>query len=214
MLDWSPTERLSFQFAIDQAKDEYGTTAGRPYGLIDGSADIYTIDANYTLNDNWQISGWYTHDNTQARELSAFTTIATTKDTLLREVGDSFGFGLRGRPSAKLQIGANLEWVTSVSQYPQALTAAITAGLSPLANINNKLTRLKPFADYAMDKRANLRFEMIHERWQTDDWTWSFSNGAPFTYGAAGAAGTDHTTVTANPKQTVNFVGARYIYKF
>ena len=210
MLDWSPTERLSFQFAIDQAQDKYGLS-GRPYGLIDGSADIYTIDANYTLDDNWQVSGWYTRDDTKSRELAALSTTAS-KDARLREVGDSFGFGLRGRPSGKLQIGANLEWMKSVSQYPQTLTGTTT--LIPLADITNKLTRLKFFGDYAMDKNSSVRIEAIHERWQTDDWTWLFGTGAPFTYGASGAAGTDGTTVTANPKQTVNFVGARYIYKF
>ncbi|MDP2196141.1 MAG: MtrB/PioB family decaheme-associated outer membrane protein [Rhodocyclaceae bacterium] len=217
MLDWSPTERLSFQFAVDQAQDKYGP-GNRPYGLVDGSADIYTLDVNYTMSDNWQISGWYTRDDTKAREVGALLPISatTTRDAQLREIGDSFGFGLRGRPSAKLQVGANLEWVKSVSQYPQTLNGAYTpttaagVSLAPLADITNKLTRLKLFGDYALDKNSNVRIEAIHERWQTDDWTWSFSTGAPFTYGTT----TDGTTVTANPKQAVNFVGARYIYKF
>lgn len=221
MLDWSPTERLSFQFAVDQAQDKYGPN-NRPYGLVDGSAEIYTVDVNYTVNDNWQVSGWYTRDDTKAREVGALLPIspANTRDAQLREVADSFGFGLRGRPSAKLQIGANLEWVKSVSQYPQTLNGVYTpttfggVSLVPLADIHNKLTRLKLFGDYAVDKNSNVRVDLIHERWQTDDWTWSFSTGAPFTYGASGAAGTDHTTVTSKPKQTVNFVGARYIYKF
>ncbi len=213
MLDWSPTEQLSFQFALDQAQDKYGTSAARPYGLIDGSAHIYTLDVNYTMGDNWQISGWYTRDDTKAREFGVLTTTptTTTKDSQLREVGDSFGFGLRGRPSAKLQVGANLEWVKSVSQYPQTLTGPITAGLTPLADITNKLTRLKLFGDYAVDKNSNVRIEATHERWQTDDWTWSFSTGAPFIFGDAG---TDGTVVTAKPIQSVNFIGARYIYKF
>jgi MtrB/PioB family decaheme-associated outer membrane protein len=217
MLDWSPTARLSFQFAIDQAQDKYGPSS-RPYGLVDGSADIYTIDANYTVNDNWQVSGWYSRDDTKAREVGALLAInpANTRDAQLREIGDSFGFGLRGRPSAKLQVGANLEWMKSVSQYPQTLNGAYTAttsggvSLVPLADIHNKLTRLKLFGDYALDKNTNVRVDMIYERWQTDDWTWSFSNGTPFTYGTT----TDGTVVTASPKQSVSFIGARYIYKF
>ena len=123
---------------------------------------------------------------------------------------------MRGRPSAKLQVGANLEWVKSVSQYPQTLNGAYTPttsggiSLAPLADIHNKLTRLKLFGDYAVDKHSTVRVDLIHERWQTDDWTWSFSNGTPFTYGTT----TDGTIVTASPKQSVSFVGARYIYKF
>jgi hypothetical protein len=50
----------------------------------------------------------------------------------------------------------------------------------------------------------------IHERWRTDDWTWSFSTGLPFTFGTT----TDGTIVTAEPKQYATFLGARYIYKF
>lgn len=204
MLDWSPTARLSFQFAVDQAQDKYGPDS-RPYGLKDGTADIYAIDVNYTVNDNWQISGWYSYDNTKAREVNA--TSSTIRTTQLKETGDSFGFGLRGRPSAKLQVGANLEWVKSVSQYPQTLA---TGSMAQLPDIHNKLTRLNLFGDYTVDKSSSVRVEAIHERWQTDDWTWSFSNGTAFTYGTT----TDGTVVTASPKQSVSFVGARYIYKF
>ncbi len=223
MLDWSPTERLSLQFAVDLAQDKYGPD-NRSYGLVDGSAEIYTLDVNYTMSDNWQVSGWYTRDDTKAREVGALLLGTTppipasgTKDAQLREVGDSFGFGLRGRASAKLQVGANLEWIKSVSQYPQTLTGytpttsesgAVT--LVPLADITNKLTRLKLFGDYAVDKNSSVRIEASHELWKTDDWTWSFSTGAPFTFGRT----TDGTVVTARPIQSVNFIGTRYIYKF
>jgi len=206
MLDWSPTERLSLQFAIDQAQDKYGPDS-RPYGLKDGSADIYTVDANYTVNDNWQVSGWYSHDVTKAREVNATST--TVRETKLTETGDSFGIGLRGRPSAKLQIGANLEWVKSVSQYPQTLASG--ASMAQLADIHNKLTRLKLYGDYALDKNATVRIDLIHERWRTDDWTWSFSNGTPFIYGSTTA---DGTQVSSQPLQSVSFIGARYIYNF
>lgn len=210
MVDWSPVEQLSLQLTLDKAQDKYGPTA-RPNGLRDGSADLYSLDMNYTLNDNWKISGWMSRDDTKAREIGYLTSAANSKDAQLREIGDSFGFGLVGQASADLQIGANLEWNKSVSKYPQAMIGGvITPGLSPLADITNKVIRLKFFGDYAVDKNSSVRLELAHERWQTDDWTWSFSTGAPFTFGT----NTDGTMVTSNPKQSVNFVGARYIYKF
>lgn len=209
MLDWAPTDKLSLQFALDQARDSYGTS-GRPFGLTDGSADIYTIDAAYTFNDNWQITAWYSRDDAKARDLSVYTALTETKDTRLREVGDTLGLGLRGQPNSKLKFGANLEWAKSVSQFSQALTDPITAGLTPLNDIQNKLTRLKLFAEYEMNKASSVRMDVIHERWRTDDWTWTFADGTPFVYGLT----TDGTTVTASPRQNATFIGARYIYNF
>jgi len=70
--------------------------------------------------------------------------------------------------------------------------------------------RLNLYALYALQKNAELRFDYIYERWQTDDWSWMFADGTPFTYGTT----TDGTQVVQAPKQTANFIGARYIYRF
>ena len=64
-----------------------------------------------------------------------------------------------------------------------------------------------------MDKSTELRFDLVHERWKTNDWTWMFADMTPFRYLGA-AAGGDGTTVTANQRQSSNMVSARYIYKF
>ena len=82
-----------------------------------------------------------------------------------------------------------------------------------LPDIENKLVRLSIFSIYALDKTSDIRVDLIHERWTTNDWSWMFANGTPFSYTGAGGTG-DGTTVTANPKQTSNFVGVRYVYKF
>ncbi|MBI2308229.1 MAG: MtrB/PioB family decaheme-associated outer membrane protein [Rhodocyclales bacterium] len=215
-LDWAPVEKFSAQFSVDYANDDYSTKSGRPYGLIDGSAMIYAVDANYALTDEWSLTAWYSHDDTKARNrlgTTLNTAAASTKTADLRERGDSIGLGLRGEISSRLAIGADYQWSKTKSEYPQELgtgAVAATSPMSPLSDINNRLTRLSLFGKYKLDKVSELRFDYIFERWKTDDWTWQFSDGSPFVYGV----NTDGTRVSFDDHQTSHFVGARYIYRF
>lgn len=220
-MDWVPVEKLSLQFAYENARDEYSHDAVRKYGVRDGDATLYSVDANYNLSDDWQINAWYSHDKTKATQLgrrdSAAGGTLADKEAHLEDVGNTFGFGLRGNAMARLKVGADLLWARNNSKYPETLTltgvgtTVFPAGfVGPLPDIKNRLTRLSLFAQYAIQKNADLRLDLVHERWRTDDWTWMFANGTPFTYGAT----TDGTTVTANPKQVSNFVGVRYVYRF
>jgi hypothetical protein len=119
-----------------------------------------------------------------------------------------------------LKLGADLQWSLNKSKYPETITllgpgtvypsSGGVNAVGPLPEIENKLTRLKLFANYKVQKNADLRFDFIHERWQTDDWSWLFANGATFTYGTT----TDGTQVSQAAKQISNFIGARYIYRF
>ncbi|MDX9706539.1 MAG: MtrB/PioB family outer membrane beta-barrel protein, partial [Azospira sp.] len=79
-------------------------------------------------------------------------------------------------------------------------------------DIESKLLRLNLFSIYSLSKQSDLRLDFIHERWETNDWTWQFADGSPFVYG--GNASVDGTTVITKPKQFSNFIGVRYIYKF
>ncbi|MEK6209788.1 MAG: MtrB/PioB family decaheme-associated outer membrane protein [Pseudomonadota bacterium] len=216
-LDWAPMENLSFQFGYEDARDKYAHDAARPYGLQDGSAQLYSVDGNYVVNDNWQITAWYSRDTTEAFQLGSRaangggTGGLTDKDSRLQDIGDSVGFGLRGSASAKLRLGADVQWTRTNSEYHQTLvTPGTTSGLTPLPDIKNTLTRVGLFGEYALRKNSDVRVDLVHERWQTDDWTWQFADGTPFTYGTT----TDGTTVNANAKQNSTFVGVRYIYKF
>lgn len=207
-LDWTPLEKLSTQFSYENARDNYDTKSNRPYGLIDGSASIYTLDTSYTFSDDWSLSAWYSHDDTKARQRNGdLTTASFIRTADLREKGDSVGVGVRGKVFARLTMGADLQWSKTVSEYPQMTNAGVS---NNLPDIENKLTRLALFAKYSLDKNSDIRMDFVHERWSTDDWTWQFANGSPFTYGSV----TDGTTVTMDKKQSANFIGARYIYKF
>ncbi len=232
-MDWEPLEKLSMQFRVEHSKDKY-PDAGRPYGLKEGTAQLYGVDGSYAFSEDWKLSAWYTNDVTKAEQIgfrAASTGAAdAVKNAHLKDVGDSLGINLRGKLSAKIDGGAGVDWYKTTSSYPQDLTLTgagtdyPTGTTGPLPDIRNNLLRLKLDAKYAFDKNTDLRIDLIHERWHTDDWSWNFADGTPFTYYTGNITCTgcsltpvpvvDGTTVTAKQTQKSNFIGLRYIYKF
>lgn len=221
-IDWAPTDALSVQFNVEEGRDKYDFDAGRPFGLSKGTARLYGIDAAYTISDKVRFNAWYSYDQSKAKQSGARAAVtganAAIKDYDLEDTGNSIGFGLRLEPMARLTFGGDLEWFRNVSKYDQALTAVAGGAVTNLANftpglpdIENKVVRLSLFSVYTLNKQSDLRFDFIHERWKTDDWSWQYATGLPFTYGSSAA---DGTTVTADAKQVSNFIGVRYIYKF
>lgn len=233
-LDWSPVQPLSVQFVYEHSRDDYDHDPFRSYGLRDGSAELYSLDVSYAFSDSWKMSAWYSKDVTKAKQFgqraeirnrntNALELRAAEKEADLSDHGDTLGLSLRGAATSKLRLGADFQLAFNRSKYKETLIRTApdpvpaTAAEGPLPDIDNRLTTFKLFAEYALRKDAELRFDFIHERWKTDDWTWQFANGTQFVYTGTGAnanAFTDGTMVIANSRQTANFVGARYIYKF
>jgi MtrB/PioB family decaheme-associated outer membrane protein len=220
MLDWAPLEALTLTFNVEQAKDDYGHSDSRPYGLRDGSATLLNVDAAYALNDKWQLSAWYTRDTTKASQFGQRNAGSgsgeAVKEANLEDTGDTFGAGVRGQLMPKLKGGLDLLYSKNVNKYPESVTLTgagtpyPTGTTGPLPDITNKLTRLKLHATYAMQKTSELRFEYTHELWKTNDWSWLFADGTPFTYGTT----TDGTQVVQAPKQSADWFGVRYVYRF
>ena len=221
-LDWAPHRQLSFQFALEDARDDYAAGA-QPQGLKDGKARLFSIDGTYTYSDKWQANAWYSRDENEAhilgfREATSGAANAQ-KDGRLRETGDTIGIGVRGEATSRLRLGGNLEWQRTISRHQQDI-ALLGAGavfptsggvtVAPLPDIHNRITRLKLFGEYALDKNSDLRIDFMHERWRGDEWNWRFASGDPFVYGT-----TVDGTVTNPPlRSSSNFIGARYIYRF
>lgn len=218
LLDWSPSERLALQFTIEDSRDKYDfrpalgvAAANVPQGLKDGSANLYSADANYALTDNWQLNAYYSLDITKSRQLGADDNAAfNQKVTDFKETANSLGLGAKGQISSNFRVGANFEWVGSVTKTDQRVA---NRAITPLNDIVNKMARLKLFAEYQMEKNSSLRFDVIHERWSTDDWTWTFQGGSPYVFNGLATA-IDGTTAILRPKQSSGFVGVRYNYKF
>ncbi len=218
MLDWTPLEALTLTFSAEAAKDHYGYSDTRPYGLREGTASLFSIDAAYSFNDKWQLSAWYTRDHAEATQFGQRNAnggaAEAVKEANLEDTGDTFGAGLRGVLMPKLKAGLDVLYSKNVNKYPETVTTAgqvyPTGTVGPLPNITNTMTRIKLHAAYAVQKGGEVRVEYIHERWKTDDWSWMFANGTTFAYGAT----TDGTQVVQDPKQSSDFVGVRYTYRF
>jgi hypothetical protein len=119
--------------------------------------------------------------------------------------------GATGKASSKVNVGASLSYMDDRSVYAQAADASASAGtVSQLAvsgglpDIRYRQTAVKMFATYALEKKASVRVDLLHQRTKLTDWTWGY-NGVPFTY-------SDGATVTQNPNQNVSFVGVTYLY--
>jgi len=225
-VDWSPTDRASLQFNYEIAHDDY---SGNTFGLRDGKAQLFSVDGAFRLNEDWQLTGWVSYDRNRAKQNNwrdgnggggpIYTNFseAWLFDTLT-DTGTSAGLGLEGKVNSKLKMGADFEWTRTKSQYDQDIITVSGSGgplyypdtVAPLDDIRSTVTRLQLFGEYAIARNADLRFDLVHERWKTNDWTWQFSDGTPFTYGST----RDGTMVINDPNQSSTFVGARYIYKF
>lgn len=216
--DWTPAEALSVQVVAELSDDEYQTTAARPFGISDGEASLFSIDATYKISDNWSVNAWLAFDRTEANQANRRDSDGSVMRSNLVDEGESLGLGIKGSPVSKLTVGSDVQLTRTTSTYPQVLTspAGVTGTASLLPEIENKLLVVKLFAEYAVDRQNSLRFDLIHERWNTNDWTWQFRNGSPFIYtgSGAGATATDGTLVTADPIQEATFAGIRYTYSF
>jgi hypothetical protein len=205
-LDWEPTDKLGFQFALETSDDEYGNSA-RSHGLYDGNADLYSLDANYRLNHRWQLSGWYSYYLTDVR-LRNYTTAINQILKQQKDQGDSLGVSLTGDLNPKTRAGVEFSWSRDKSSFDQSFSDG--TALTQVPNITTELTRIKLFAEYALQKNADLRFDVVFENWKSNDWQWVYSSGLAWQYGTV----SDGTTVITDPKQNATFLGVRYIYKF
>lgn len=227
-VDWSPSDRVSVQAQIDHAKDDYGRnglngdfTAANGFtlngtGIKDGSAKLFSVDANFKLSDDWKVTGWYSRDESKAKQYAWQNNFGTDpiRKIDLADIGDTFGLGIQGKATAKLLVGANLEWNKSVGKYQQSNSNNQANIVEELPDITNKTLRLSLNGTYQLDKKSSVRVDLMHDRWQTNDWTWMMWNNAqtalvPFAYGTI-----DGTQVSGSSKQSANSVAVRYKYEF
>lgn len=192
-VDWTPTEPLSLQFMVDASKDLY-SHGGRSFGPNSGRARLYSADAAYAFSDKWRATAWVSRSETRANQISqvsAPTGQIWTAD--LRDQGDAVGIGVRGKPTRKLELGADLQRTHDRGEYRFSV---VPSGTTPPPDTNYRVTRLKLSGKYAMQKDTTVGVNYFYEYWNIDDWTWT-----TWTY-------TDGTRLTQEPRQTTHFIGA------
>jgi len=199
-LDWAVLESLSLQLLVDDARDTYD---GRPLGPESGKARLVSLDANLTLSDDWQAMAWASHDDTHIHQATmtganGSTVTAQTWFARLRNTGDAAGLGLRGKPRERLELGADLQWARDLSRY--GVEANVPDAVR-LPDITTRRQTVKFFAQYGLSKQLDLRLDLGHDRYRTNDWTWT------------GWVYADGSTVFLNPRVNSSFIALSLQYR-
>jgi MtrB/PioB family decaheme-associated outer membrane protein len=195
--DWTPFEELSLQLMLENGKDSYA--APTEQGLRDTGARSVGVDMAWTLSDKWKVTGYW-NKGSQTLHVNNVGYLAA-----LENANDNLSIGVVGKPSAKYEVGANLSYMNDRNRYLQSLSSGAALVGGGLPDVNYRATGLKLFGKYAMEKNADVRVDLMHQRVALDDWTWGY-NGTPFVY-------SDNTSVSLQPNQDVTFIGVTYIYK-
>jgi MtrB/PioB family decaheme-associated outer membrane protein len=210
-LDWTPVDALSLQFFFDDARDSYGARTAQNLGPRSGKAQNYSLDAALTVSEALKFTAWYSRNDNRAEQATcanastAGVCPGTAGNPLwaaqLRNLGESFGIGVHGKPMERLKIGADLTFSDIKDEFrQQAITAGATVNSLPDIKTNN--TTLKLFADYAIQKNTGIRLNYVYDRWSSNDWTWttwSYSDG---------------TRLSQDSPQKVHFIGVSGYYRW
>lgn len=209
-LDWVPLEALSFQFSGDYADDRYD---GRPLGPESGQYRFIGVDGTYVISDNWQVVGWVSHSQNEFNQRT-IGNVATQPPPSAAGTGrqiwyapqhnttDAIGLGLRGRATAKLELGADLQYQEDNDEY-NALP--YSTGSIFLPEIDNKHTTLTLFGKYSVSANSGVKVEYVYDRYTTNDWAWQIY---PFPVLGNG------TLIYNESPQQVHFIGASYYYEW
>ncbi len=207
-LDWAATERLSVQGVFEDGKDKYRSFDTFLEGLHSADSRFYSLDATYAISEASQVSAWISRSEIESHQVTFSTTTSVPLGITpglwaagLETLGDSYGFGVRAKPMARVQLGADLVQSYDRDKFDMSRLTG-TGAVTSLPNLYYKLTSLKLFAKYAVRRNYGVRVDYVHERRSTDDWTWQ-----NWVY-------PDGTTVIQDPKQKVNLLGLSGYYQF
>ncbi len=200
---WQPTDALSLQLVAEGGEDKY---KGSDQGLRKTRMTLFSLDVNYVFSDEWSVNGYASRGTQRLNQSKPAGYILAFDNTAI-----NLGLGVVGKPSERLDLGANLSYGNDRNEYAQTLDAtanpgsvALLAATGGLPDIVFRSTELKLFGKYVLTKASAVRLDAIHQRFKWNDWAYGY-NGVPFTY-------SDNTTVTLKPVQNVTFVGLTYIY--
>lgn len=199
LTDWSPTDALSIQFALENSRETYEDRKqqSKDFGVREGDSQLYSLDASYAINDDWRANAYAGYFASRIEQASGSSTAAASYWTAaMKSAGTNFGLGIKGKIGGKFEVGADILWAEDRNTYK--LGGAATS----LPDINWLQTTFKLFGTYAYDQNTKLRLDYVHDRRKTDDWTW-----ANYTYA-------DGTWLGQEPLEKVHFLGASVQYSF
>ncbi|WP_332671562.1 MtrB/PioB family decaheme-associated outer membrane protein [Aromatoleum sp.] len=196
-LDWVPVDPLSVQLMADFSDDSYDRDT---YGLDKGKAQFWSLDASYAITDEWQGLAWVSRDYSRVvNSTRGSGTGIPLQDWAanLRLLSQAFGLGFRGSLGSSWKVGGDFQYSHDRSSY--GLTGTATP-LTSLPDVKYTLRTLKLFAEYEMRQDLSLRFDAVHDRWNTNDWLWT-----NYVY-------SDGTRLSQDDSQKATFVGVSMRY--
>lgn len=201
MVDWSPMEQASLQFVVEQSRDDYEGSGTYQLGPREGRARHYSLDASWAIAEAWRLNAFYGFDSTKAEQSTqAAAPNGQFWDAKLEMRGKGYGVGLRGMLAGKFESGIDLQRFDNRSKFSQE---AITGNPVPeIPDIEFRQTTFKAYVRVPLTRDSGVRVLYVHDRWHTDDWTWS-----NFTY-------SDGTQVLQAATQRANFFGVAYSLTF
>ena len=195
--DWSPTDVFSLNFSLENGRDSYD--GPNDAHLNDTKVQFYNVDAALKLSDKWKMTGYASFGNQNLNMQQGIGYIAD-----IEQRSFAVGLGFVGTLKPGLEVGGEVSYLEDKDSHNLSMTTA--AAVSNLPENSYRATLLKFYGKFALDKKSDIRFDLIQQWLRYNDWTWGY-NGVPFTY-------SDNSTVTIQPTQNVTFVGVRYIYRF
>lgn len=198
--DWAVTNDLSIQASIDSSADHYFAPSMR--GARDGKTTNISLDSAYKISDNYKMTAWYSRGDT-ILDINGSTGAYMAG---LRQLGHNLGLGFRGAPTSQLEIGADFTFSYEVNRTALGVIGASTEP-SSLPTAAFRQLNLNFFGKYALDKNADIRVNLAHQRYYSNEWFWNNNDGKSFFF-------SDGSTIAQKNQQNVTFLGAAYIYKF
>ena len=206
MAEWSPAERLSVQLSGEYGRDKYSAPTTK--GLDETELTMAGIDVSYAINDLWRISGYFTYVQ-QGIDVAHSTGYVA----YLTDRNNTAGLSIAGKPAPRWAFAADVLWINDRNIYHQELdgqasaaNVAFLAQSGGLPDVTFRDLRLKFSGSYAIQKNADLRLDVIHDRQKLNEWTWA-NGSVPFFF-------SDNTTVRLVPEQNVTYVALVYTYRF
>lgn len=219
--NWMPSDEVEVQMILEDGRDKNATPfspVAWQKGWIESSTRQYSLDASYVLSDKWKVNG-YLSQGTQIQKINHGSGYRADLNTR----SDGIGIGVIGVVSSKLEVGAQLTYLNDNTKYGFTAASGLTGtapnqtATAPSANnvaqasigvpdVTYRSTTLNLYGKYALQKNADIRFNLIHQRAELKEWSWG-NNGVPFVY-------QDGTTVGMDADQSVTFLGVSYVYKF
>ena len=194
-LDWSPRSDFSLQFVGEAALDDY--TDDRFRGPQDGDYYLVSLDANYKLNDEWDLGGWVAWNETS---IAYRTGTATTFEADLSHIGVAVGVSLRGKLTEKLKLSGDVQWSEDTSEH--RIKTLIGAATTSLPDIVYRQWMFGLTGDYAIQENKGIKLKYGFSHVSADDWTWK------------GMVYADGTTVRIPDREQTHFVGASIYFRW